>query len=101
MLALLLSVGCTLCVGCSGAVEHPPAGGQTSSADGAGSESTDYDPVEAAAARVRANACIPGSVRECRYYFVLDGQQQCPLRTQFCRADGTAWLACGLPGDGK
>jgi hypothetical protein len=84
--------------GCSGSSEHPPPSGETTSP--LESTNDDYDPVEAAAARARADACAPGSARACHVYFLLNGQPQCPIRTQYCRRDGTSWLACGDPPEG-
>jgi hypothetical protein len=101
-LALLVWLGWSPCVGCSGPAEHPPAAVQTSAeGDVAEAESTGHDAVEVAAGIARANACTPGSARGCRYYFMLNGQQQCPMRTQLCRADGTDWLPCGQAAEGE
>lgn len=40
--------------------------------------------------------CVPGTGRECRLtYYDAFGQKHCPLSTQYCRADGLGWGACG------
>ncbi|MBX3200676.1 MAG: hypothetical protein KF894_21245 [Labilithrix sp.] len=45
-----------------------------------------------------AARCAPGTGRECRLtYYDAFGQKHCPLSTQYCRADGLGWLACGEP----
>ncbi|MDB4937638.1 MAG: hypothetical protein JWP87_4610 [Labilithrix sp.] len=87
--------------GCGGGPEHPAPSGDVSSAS---TEQTnpDYDAEEAAAARIRQNSCKPASARACRYYYKdSSGQWSCPMRTQFCRADGTSWLPCAAPYDGE
>jgi hypothetical protein len=47
-----------------------------------------------------AHVCVPRSYRECTITYVdEDGQLQCPVNAQICNAEGTAWLACGVPAD--
>lgn len=42
------------------------------------------------------NECEPGDQRECRYYYVTpDGRVLCPIKIQYCKADGSGWLPCG------
>lgn len=44
----------------------------------------------------KGDPCVHGDARECRLvYYDAYGHKHCPMATQFCRADGAGWLACG------
>ena len=47
---------------------------------------------------VYTDTCNAGESRFCRFYYVdFNGQVHCPIKTQYCRADGNGWLPCGAP----
>ena len=41
--------------------------------------------------------CLPGADRACIATYKEDGRKNCFPSTQFSRADGFGWLACGEP----
>lgn len=60
-----------------------------------GAQSVDDTTADAGVSPAR---CTPGAGRECKQtYYDADGRKHCPVSTQYCRADGLGWLACGQP----
>jgi hypothetical protein len=73
---------------CSG--EDGGTGRRTAAAEGSGPTMP--------TASVAADGCEPGDSRECRFYYVAqDGRVLCPMKTQYCKSDGSGWLPCGDP----
>jgi hypothetical protein len=84
----LLVHACVL--GC-GAPDRPPPASDANEGD------VDAPALTARALDDEGQVCEPGTWRECRIYYLDDrGQMQCPNQSQFCRADGRGWLACGV-----
>ncbi|MBX3221742.1 MAG: hypothetical protein KF795_14595 [Labilithrix sp.] len=96
MLLLLSSLALTAC-----AAERP----EVASGPSDWSVAEDDTPLDAgeegdggAAPEAPPTRCTPGEGRACKQtYYDADGRKHCPTSTQYCRADGLGWLACGSP----
>ncbi len=82
-------------VGACGAGDRPPAAGEVAD------EASEAVPLVPARPRsgTAVRACEPGTPRDCLLTYIEGNRKNCFQSTQFCKANGTGWLACGEPAE--